>query len=59
MTVTKATYLGVKPVIYPVPGLEFREGPGYASVAPGFAQLLLGQVAPITAEQLRQAGRAL
>jgi cell division protein FtsI/penicillin-binding protein 2 len=56
VTVSKATYLGVKPIIYPVPGLEFREGPGYASVAPGFAQVLLGLVAPITAEQLRELG---
>ena len=55
-TVPKAAYLAAKPTIYPIPGLEFKEGTSYATLSPGFAQALLGTVGPITAEQLHKMG---
>ena len=55
-TVPKAAYLTAKPVIYPIPGLEFKEGASYANVSSGFASTLLGTVGPITAEQLTKLG---
>ncbi len=55
-TVPKAAYLTAKPVIYPIPGLEFREIQAYGNVSSGFASTLLGSVGPITAEQLTKLG---
>jgi cell division protein FtsI/penicillin-binding protein 2 len=56
VTVPRAAYEAVKPVIYPVPGLEFRSKKGYTVLTSGFASVLLGDVGPITAEQLHQLG---
>ncbi len=56
ITVPRPTYLSVKPIIYPIPGLEFQSHKGYASASSGFAEVLLGTVAPITAEQLTHLG---
>ena len=58
VTVPRPAYEAVKPVIYPVPGLEFRSKRGYAVLTTGFASTLLGDVGPITAEQLRHLGGA-
>ncbi len=55
-TVPKAAYLTAKPVIYPIPGLEFKETNSYANVSSSFASALLGTVGPITAEQLTKMG---
>jgi cell division protein FtsI/penicillin-binding protein 2 len=58
VTVPRPAYEAVKPVIYPVPGLEFRAKRGYAVLTSGFASTLLGDVGPVTAEQLRHLGGA-
>ena len=55
-TVGKSAYLQAKPVIYPIPGLEFKEGNAYSNLSSGFASALLGTVGPITAEQLQKMG---
>ena len=56
VTVPRPAYEAVKPIIYPIPGLEFRAHQGYAVRAAGFASVLLGQVGPATKEQLSQLG---
>ncbi len=55
-TVPKTAYLTAKPVIYPIPGLEFHEATSYANVSSSFASALLGTVGPVTAEQLTKMG---
>jgi cell division protein FtsI/penicillin-binding protein 2 len=54
--VPKATYLTAKPIIYPIPGLEFKEGDTYSNLSSNFASALLGTVGPITAQQLKKLG---
>jgi cell division protein FtsI/penicillin-binding protein 2 len=58
VTVPRPAYEAVKPVIYPVPGLEFRSKRGYAVLTTGFASTLIGDVGPVTAEELRHLGGA-
>jgi cell division protein FtsI/penicillin-binding protein 2 len=49
-------YDEVKPVIYPVPGLVFRQGVGRGAPTTDFARQLLGRTGEITAEKLEELG---
>ena len=54
--VSDPAYRVAKPIIYPIPGLLFRPSKGAVGPTPGFAQALIGSVAPATAEQLKSMG---
>ncbi len=56
ITVPRETYLAVKPTIYPVPGLVFKEGTTRLAPSVGFAQQVLGRTGEITADKLTQLG---
>ncbi len=56
VTVPRERYEQVKPVIYPVPGLVFRDQSTRATSLPGLGADLLGSTGEITAEQLAELG---
>ena len=49
-------YDQVKPIIYPVPGLVFKQGIGRGAPTTDFARQLLGRTGEITAEKLTELG---
>ncbi len=49
-------YDQVKPIIYPVPGLVFKQGIGRGAPTTEFARQLLGRTGEITAEKLAELG---
>ena len=49
-------YDQVKPIIYPVPGLVFKQGTGRGAPTTDFARQLLGRTGEITAEKLTELG---
>ncbi|MGZ4727593.1 MAG: penicillin-binding transpeptidase domain-containing protein [Acidimicrobiales bacterium] len=49
-------YDQVKPIIYPVPGLVFKQGTGRGAPSTDFARQLLGRTGEITAEKLTELG---
>lgn len=49
-------YDQVKPIIYPVPGLVFKQGTGRGAPSTDFARQLLGRTGEITAEKLAELG---
>lgn len=54
--VSRATYDPIRPIIYPIPGIVFRETSVRAAPSPTFARHVLGRTGEITAEQLEQLG---
>ncbi|MBW3581279.1 MAG: penicillin-binding protein, partial [Actinobacteria bacterium] len=56
VTVHRARYEEVRPAIYPVPGILFRETEARLAPSDGFAQHVLGRTGEITAEGLEQLG---
>ena len=54
--VSRGRYDAVRDVIYPVPGLVFREGTARQALAEGFARHILGRFAEVTAERLAELG---
>ena len=49
-------YDQVKPIVYPVPGLVFKQGIGRGAPSTDFARQLLGRTGEITAEKLSELG---
>ena len=49
-------YDQVKPIVYPVPGLVFKQGTGRGAPTTDFARQLLGRTGEITAEKLSELG---
>jgi cell division protein FtsI/penicillin-binding protein 2 len=56
-TISKTTYAAVKPVLYPIPGLQFQQGTSRGGELGPFAEDVLGHTAPVTAEGLQQLGQ--
>ncbi|HCO04259.1 MAG TPA: penicillin-binding protein [Actinobacteria bacterium] len=56
ITLRLADYLAVKPNLFPVPGLVFRQKKARILVSTGFAQQVVGRVGPISAEELQKLG---
>lgn len=56
VTVSRARYEEVKPVIYPLPGVEFQETTQRGSGSPGLVAHVTGTTGPATAEQLERLG---
>ena len=56
VTVEQARFQEVRPQVYPVPGLLFRDTTLRAAPSAGFAQHILGRTGEITAELLDQLG---
>jgi cell division protein FtsI/penicillin-binding protein 2 len=55
-TVTRARYDQIQPVIYPIPGTVFQTGAARSAITPGLTAGLVGEVGPITAQELGQLG---
>jgi cell division protein FtsI/penicillin-binding protein 2 len=55
-TLPEVDYQAVRDDIYPVPGLSFQEGVGREYDGPASAQMLLGSVGPVTADDLKELG---
>ncbi len=55
-TVTKARYLQLKPTIYPLPGTVFQASSIRAAITPGLEAHVVGNVGPITAQELADLG---
>jgi cell division protein FtsI/penicillin-binding protein 2 len=56
ITLRQAAYLAVKPVLYPLPGVRFRQETADLAPSPTFGLAVLGRVGAATAEALRRAG---
>ncbi|MCL4292798.1 MAG: penicillin-binding protein [Acidimicrobiia bacterium] len=56
VTVARSRYEEVKPVIYPLPGVEFQESTQRGSGSPGLQAHVVGTTGPVTAEQLQELG---
>jgi cell division protein FtsI/penicillin-binding protein 2 len=54
--VRRAEYEAVREVIFPIPGLLFREAAGRGGPAPGFARHTVGRFGEVTAERLEALG---
>ncbi len=54
--VSRARYEAVRDVIYPVPGLIFREGAARQGATADFARHILGRFGEVTAERLAELG---
>lgn len=55
-TISQAKYQQVRSVIFPVPGTRFQVQAGNTSATPDLAAHVVGSVAPITAQELKQLG---
>jgi cell division protein FtsI/penicillin-binding protein 2 len=56
-TVTSEVYEQIKPIVYPVIGIEFRDEPNVrATPSQGFAAHIIGRTGEITAERLTELG---
>jgi len=55
-TVTMTRYLQLKPAIYPIPGTVFQAGRQWQAITPGLASGLVGEMGPITAQELSRLG---
>jgi cell division protein FtsI/penicillin-binding protein 2 len=55
-TITESKYAAVKPVLYPIPGIQFPPKTGRVQLESDIGGSLVGSVQPITAEQLQQLG---
>jgi cell division protein FtsI/penicillin-binding protein 2 len=55
-TVTWARYLQLKPAIYPIPGTVFQASRQWQAITPGLASGLVGEMGPITAQELSRLG---
>jgi cell division protein FtsI/penicillin-binding protein 2 len=55
-TVSRARYDQIQPTIYPIPGTVFQTGTARSAITPGLAAGLVGDVGPITAQELGQLG---
>ncbi|HET6809581.1 MAG TPA: penicillin-binding transpeptidase domain-containing protein [Acidimicrobiales bacterium] len=56
ITLRQAAYQAVKPALYPLPGVRFRQETADLAPSPTFGLAVLGRVGAATAEALRQAG---
>ncbi len=56
VTVARSRYERVKPVVYPLPGVEFQETSRRGGGTPGLEAHVTGSMGPVTAEQLRELG---
>jgi cell division protein FtsI/penicillin-binding protein 2 len=54
--VTMARYLQLKPAIYPIPGTVFLASRQWQAITPGLASGLVGEMGPITAQELSKLG---
>jgi cell division protein FtsI/penicillin-binding protein 2 len=55
-TVTRARYEQIAPAIYPLPGTMFQSGNRWQAITPGLASGLVGEMGPITAQEMTQLG---
>jgi cell division protein FtsI/penicillin-binding protein 2 len=55
-TVTTARYQQLEPTIYPIPGTVFEYTSTWQAITPGLGDGLVGQMGPITAQELSQLG---
>ena len=55
-TVSRARYDQIQATIYPIPGTVFKTGTARSAITPGLAAGLVGDVGPITAQELGQLG---
>ncbi|MGH9127118.1 MAG: penicillin-binding transpeptidase domain-containing protein [Acidimicrobiales bacterium] len=55
-TLSEARYEQVKPIIFPIPGTRFQMQTGSMSATPDLQAHVVGSVAPVTAQQLKQLG---
>ena len=55
-TVSRARYDQIQPTIYPIPGTVFQASTARSAITPGLAAGLVGEVGPITAQELGQLG---
>ncbi len=55
-TIPRAQYEAVKPELYPVPGVLFREGTRRAAATEQLGAHVVGRVGPITADRLKELG---
>jgi cell division protein FtsI/penicillin-binding protein 2 len=55
-TVSQAAYQRLKPAIYPIPGTVFENTGSWQAITPGLSSGLVGQMGPITAQELGQLG---
>jgi cell division protein FtsI/penicillin-binding protein 2 len=53
-TVTRARYEQIAPAIYPMPGTVFQSGSRWQAITPGLASGLVGEMGPITAQEMTQ-----
>ena len=56
ITLRQAAYEAVKPAIYPLPGVRFRQDTADLALSPTFGLAVLGRVGTATADALRRAG---
>ncbi|HET6793795.1 MAG TPA: penicillin-binding transpeptidase domain-containing protein, partial [Acidimicrobiales bacterium] len=56
ITLRQAAYEAVKPVIYPLPGVQFHQQTADLAPSPTFGLAVLGRVGPATAEALAKVG---
>ena len=56
ITLRQADYQRIKPQIYNLPGVHFRQETGYLAPTPTFGLAVLGRVGPATADALAHAG---
>ncbi len=55
-TVTRARYDQLEPTIYPIPGTVFQSSTALSAVTPGLTAGVVGNVGPVTAEELDRLG---
>jgi cell division protein FtsI/penicillin-binding protein 2 len=55
-TVTLARYQQLEPTIYPIPGTVFESSSTWQAITPGLADGLVGQMGPITAQEVSELG---
>jgi cell division protein FtsI/penicillin-binding protein 2 len=55
-TVTRARYEQIAPAIYPLPGTVFQSGNRWQAITPGLASGLVGEMGPITAQEMTELG---
>ncbi|HWC39112.1 MAG TPA: penicillin-binding transpeptidase domain-containing protein [Acidimicrobiales bacterium] len=58
ITLRQSDYLKARPVLYPIPGLQFQQKTENLPPTPTFGRAVLGQIGQATADALKQAGPA-
>ena len=55
-TVSMARYQQLEPTIYPIPGTVFETTSSWQAITPGLADGIVGQMGPVTAQELKELG---